>query len=204
MLKLYFKIALRNLLRDKTLSFINISGLTLGMASAALLLLNIQHDLSMDQFHAKKDHIFLAYNKDVINGKLECWNATPPPLATALKEDYPEVKNVARISGAEKLLQYGDKKLKVPGSYTDPSFLNMFSFHLLKGTIQNALSDVHSIVITEDLAKKLFGNEEPMNKIIRADNEDDFIVKGVLKNLPHNTKFQFQYLLPWSFLKLKK
>ena len=193
----YLKIAWRNLWQNKVLSFINIAGLALGMASAALLIMNIQHELSFDQFHTRKNHIYKAYNKGVVNGNLECWNVTAPPLAPALKQEYGEIKNSVRVSGTEKLLAYGDKKLKAGGNFTDAAFLSMFSFPLVKGTAGNALADIHSIVITEALAKKLFGTEDPINKIIRADNADNFTVTGVLKDLPYNTEFRFEYLLPW-------
>jgi len=203
MFKTYLKIALRNLWKNKVLSFINIIGLALGMAGATLLILNIQYEFNVDQFHKKKENIYKAYNRGEVNGKVEAWNVTPPPLAPALKKDYPEIKEVTRVSGAEKLLRYGDKKIKVQGNFTDPSFLNMFSFPLVAGNTSNALDDAYSIVITDQLANKLFGNDEAMNKIIRADNADNFIVKGVLKDLPYNTKFKFEFLLPWEYLKAK-
>lgn len=203
MLKNYLKIAWRNLTRNKINSIINISGLAMGMAGAVLLLLNVQYELGVDQFHAKKEYIYKAYNKGIVDGKLHSWNATPPPLAPALKKDYPEIKDVTRISPAEKLLSYGDKKLRANGSFTDPSFLRMFSFPLISGNAQTVLADVNSIVITQKLAKKLFDNEDPMNKIIRADNADNFKVTGVLKDPPYNTEFNFEYLLPWGFLKTK-
>lgn len=203
MLKNYFKIAWRNLFKNKVLSFINIAGLALGMAGAVLLVMNIQYESSIDQFHTKKDHIYKAYNKNIINGKLEAWNVTSASLAPALKKDYPEIKEVTRVSGTEKLCSYKDKKIKIQGNYADPYFLNMFSFPLLKGNVQTALNDPHSIVITEQLAKKIFGDEDPMNKIIRADNNDDFTITGVLKDLPFDTDFRFEYLVSWEFLKAK-
>ena len=203
MFKNYFKTAIRNIVKNKVVSFINITGLSLGMAGAVLLMLNIQYDLSFDQFHEHRNTIFKAYNKDVVNGKLECWSITPPPLAPALKQEYPEIRNFARIAGTQKLLSYKSDKLKGNGSYADPSFLKMFSFPLVKGNLQTALADPHSIVITEDFAKKMFGDEDPVNKIIRADNADNFTVTGVLKNPPYNTAFRFEYLISWSFLKAK-
>ncbi len=203
MFRNYFKVALRNLIQNKVLSLINISGLALGMAGAVLLLLNIQYEFSVDQFHKKKDNIYKAYNKQMINGKLECGGATSPLLAQALKQDYPEIKNITRVASTEKMLRYGDKKIIVSGNFTDPSFLNMFSFPLVKGNAQTALKNISSIVITEQLARKIFGDEDPMNKIILADNTDNFTVAGVLKDLPYNTEFQFEYLLPWNFLKGK-
>lgn len=203
MFKNYFKIAWRNLFKNKVLSFINIAGLALGMAGAVLLVMNIQYEASIDQFHAKKDHIYKAYNKDIINGKLEAYNVTSASLAPALKKDYPEIKEATRVSGTEKLFSYKEKKIKIQGNYADPYFLNMFSFPLLKGNAQTALNDAHSIVITEQLAKKIFGDEDPMNKIIRADNADNFTITGVLKDLPFNTDFRFEYLVSWEFLKAK-
>jgi len=200
MIRNYLKVAFRNLWKNKVLSFINISGLALGMAGAVLLLLNIQYDLSVDQFHEKKNLIYKAYNKGVVDGRLQCWDVTAAPLAPALKQDYPEIKQVARISGTEKLLSYGEKKLKAEGNYTDPSFLDMFSFPLVRGNVQTALKDIHSIVITEKLSKKIFGDEDPMNKVIVADNKNRFMVTGVVKDLPANTQFKFEYLIPWEFL----
>ncbi len=203
MFKNYFKIAWRNLFKNKVLSFINITGLALGMAGAVLLVMNIQYELGVDQFHAKKDHIYKAYNKNIINGKLEAWNVTSAFLAPALKKDYPEIKEVTRVLGTEKLFSYKDKKIKIQGNYADPYFLDMFSFPLLKGNAQTALNDPYSIVITEQLAKKIFGDEDPMNKIIRADNTDNFTITGVLKDLPFDTDFKFEYLVSWEFLKAK-
>jgi ABC-type antimicrobial peptide transport system permease subunit len=203
MLKNYIKIGLRNLWKNKLISFINILGLTLGITGAGLLLLNVHYDLSVDQFHEKKSNIYKVYNREVVNSNVECWSNTAAPLAPALKTDYPEVKNVTRISGTEKLWSYGEKKLKVQGSFADPAFLSMFSFPLLKGNAQTALKDVYSIVVTEEFAKKVFGSEDPMGKIIRADNKDNFTVTGVLKTLPNNTDFRFEYLLPWEFLTVK-
>ena len=203
MFKNYFKTAWRTLFRNKVLSLINIAGLALGMAGAVLLIMNIQYELSIDQFHAKKDFIYKAYNKGIINNKLEAWNETSASLAPILQKDYPEIKQVARVAPAEKLFSYQDKKLKAQGSYADASFLNMFSFPLLQGNAATALNDVHSIVITEQLAKKLFGNSNPMNKVIVADNPDSFTITGVLKDLPHNTDFRFDYLVSWQFLQSK-
>ena len=110
---------------------------------------------------------------------------------------------MTRISGTEKLWSYGDKKIKAQGSFADHAFLSMFSFPLIKGSAQTALKNIYSIVITEEFAKKIFRGEDPMGKIIRADNKDNFTVTGVLKALPNNTDFRFEYLLPWEFLTAK-
>ena len=98
MIKNYVKIGLRNLWKNKLISFINIIGLTLGITGAGLLLLNVHYDLSVDQFHEKKNDIYKVYNREIVNSNIECWSNTAPPLATALKTDYPEIKNATRIS----------------------------------------------------------------------------------------------------------
>lgn len=201
MVKNYLKIAFRNLLRNKGFSAINISGLAIGMAGAVLILLWIQNELSFDQFHAKKDQLYMVYNKSVFEGDIHCWSSTPSVLAPALKAEYPDIKNFARYDWeSERLLSYGDKKLNSSGSVTDSAFLYMFSFPLIKGNALTALTQVNSIVITESLAKKLFGDEDPFNKIIRVESKDNFQVTGVLKDLPPNTRFNFEYLLPWRYL----
>ena len=203
MIKNYFKIAFRNLWKNKIFSFINITGLALGMAGAVLLIMDIQYELSVDQFHEKKDHIYKVYTENKVDGKLQSSEITPDPLAPALKQYYPEIKSVARVAETGRLLRFGDKKISVSGTYTEPAFLSMFSFPLVKGNAQTALTDPHSILITEQLAKKIFGDEDPMNKIIRADNTDNFTVAGVLKDLPNNSEFKFEYLLPWAFYQSK-
>jgi putative ABC transport system permease protein len=202
MIKNYIIIAFRNLLKSKLFSFINIAGLSIGMAGS-ILLLWIENQLSIDQFHKKKDYLYKAYNKAIVDGSLQCWENTPPALASSLKQDYPEIKNVARVSATEKLFGYKDKKVEVNGIYTDPAFLNMFSFPLVKGNAQTGLKDAHSIFITEQLSKKIFGEEDPVNKVILADNSDNYTITGVIKNLPDNTHFKFEYILPWGNLKIR-
>lgn len=204
MLRNYIKIAIRNLFKHKLFSIVTLSGLILGMAGAILLMMNIRHELSVDKFHQKGNSIYKVYNKNIINGRLEAWSVTPNPLAPALKKDYPEIKEFTRVAGTQKLLSLGDEKLKVVGSYVDPAFLNMFSFPLAKGNASTALSNLNSIVITESLATKMFGKEDPINKIILTDNKHNFIVTGILKDLPNNTSFSFEFLLPFEFQKQER
>src|SRR3954464_6520221 len=204
MIRNYLKVAFRNLLRNKAFSLINISGLAIGMASAILILLWIQNEVSYDQFHAKKDRIYEAWNRSVFSGKLQSWNTTPKVLARTLERDFPEVEQAVRVNWSNNFLfSVGEKRLMVQGNIVDSNFLNVFSFPLLHGDVKTALMDMHSIVLTEKLAKKLFGNEDAMGKIIRLDNADNFTVTGIAKDLPNNTRFDFEYLLPWSYLRYK-
>jgi len=200
MLKNFFKIAYRNIIRNKGFSFINISGLAIGMASTILILLWIQNEVSHDRFHAKKDRLYTANNKDKFNGQLWCWATTPTVMAPALKLAYSsDIEDVVRSNNANFLFTVGDKRLNVQGNFTDSGFLNVFSFPLLEGNPKHALSSIYNIVITEKLAKKLFGSENAMGKMLRIDSVDNFTVTGVLKDLPNNTAFKFEYLLPWAY-----
>jgi ABC-type antimicrobial peptide transport system permease subunit len=201
MIKTFFKIAWRNLVRSKAFSFINICGLAVGMAATTLIFLWIQNEVSYDQFHQKKDRIYEAWNKAVFSGELHCWNTTPKILARTAEKDIPEVERAVRVNWPSSyLFSVGDKRLMVQGNIVDTGFLQMFSFPLLRGDANTALNNRYSIVITETLAKKLFANDDPMGRVVRIDNKDNFTVKGIIQDPPNNTRFKFEYLLPWSYL----
>ncbi len=196
----FFKIAYRNLVRSKGFSLINILGLAIGMASAVLILLWIQNELSYDQFHTNKDRIYEAWNKAEFSGKLNSWNTTPKILARTIEKDLPEVDRAVRVDwGSNFLFTVGDKRLTERGNIVDSGFLQMFSFPLLEGNPATVLQDMHSIVLTQKMAKKLFGEAEAVGKVVKIDNKDNFTVTGILKDLPNNTRFNFEYLVPWAY-----
>jgi ABC-type antimicrobial peptide transport system permease subunit len=196
MIKNYFKIAWRNLLRNKVFSVINITGLAIGMAAALLIIIWVQNELSYDRFYANESSLYKLYLRGNYNGNVYTNDITPGPMGKTLKQDFPEVKSTSRIYWTnERLFNYGDKSIKAKGNDVDKSFLTMFTFPLLKGNASRALEDANSIVITEDLANKLFGTDDPINKVITIDNKDSYKVTGVLKNLPDNTAFDFNYLV---------
>lgn len=202
MFKNYLKIAFRNLKRSKGFSAINILGLAIGMASAILILLWIKNELSHDKFHAKGDRLYTANNRDKFNGQVWAWATTPKILGPTLKMQYrQDVEDVVRTNNANFLFTVGDKRLNVAGGLVDSGFLNVFSFPLVEGNANKALTGNYNIVITQKLAKKLFGNEEAMGKVVKIDSTDNFTVTGVLKDFPNNTIFKFEYLLPWSYMK---
>jgi putative ABC transport system permease protein len=199
MFKNYLRIAIRNLWRTKEFSLINVTGLAIGMASAALIMFWIQNELSYDRFHKNKDHLYEVWNRAIFDGKLQCWDNTPDVLGPTLKNEFPEIAEVTRTNYQWFLTSANEKKFMSRSLMVDPSFLSMFSFPLLHGNPKTALIDLYSIVITEKLAKKMFGNEEAMNKTIRLEREN-FKVTGILKDLPVNTRFDFEYLLPWAYM----
>ncbi|UOB16071.1 ABC transporter permease [Abyssalbus ytuae] len=204
MLRNYFKIAWRNLIRNKSFSFLNIAGLSIGIAAAALILLWINFELGFDQFHQNKDRIYEVYNKYETEGKISCWNSTPKIMAKMIRQDFPEVESVVRTGWSYNFLfSSGEKRIKSTGTVVDKDFLDVFSFPLIKGNPETVFKEVNSVVITEKLAKKLFENENPLDKVVKIDDSDHFTVTGVLKDLPSNTTFDFEYLIPWSYLKQK-
>jgi hypothetical protein len=182
MIRNYLKIAFRNLKRNKGFSFINILGLSIGMAGAILIMLWIQHEVSYDQFHEKKDRIYQAYNRATHDGKTEAWSATPKIMASAIQRDNPEVEHVTRITREMRyLFTIGEKKLTVSGNIVDSSFLQVFSFPIIKGNPKTALLPPNSILLTEKLAQKLFPGENAMGKIILIGNITTLLSKDFLK-----------------------
>jgi putative ABC transport system permease protein len=203
MLRNYGKIIGRNLLRSKAFSFINITGLAIGMASALLILLWIRNELSYDLFHVKKDRIYQVYSKGAIEGRLICTPSTPMVMGPVLKKEYPQVEDVVRANwvGAF-VLSNGDKHLQTQGYIVDSGFFNVFSFPLLQGNPHTALIDPHSIVLTEKMARKLYGTTDVLGVTLKVDSISSFTVTGVIKDLPGNTQFRsMEYLLPWSYMK---
>lgn len=198
----FFKVAVRNLQRNSSISAVNISGLAVGIAGAVLILLWVQNQLSYDQFHTNKDRVYQVLNRTKVDGTLQAWASTPMPLAPALKADYGQVEEAVRTNWIGSfVLKNGDKKLETQGLTTDPGFLKLFSFPLLKGDALTALNNAHSIVLTQKLAKKLFGDADPVGKLITVDSTANFTVTGVLKDLPNNTQFSFEYLVPFDYMK---
>lgn len=202
-LRNYSKTIHRNLLRNKTFSIINITGLAIGMASALIILLWVKNEMSYDLFHEKKDRIYQVFSRGIFDGKPSCWRRTPMVLGPVLKEEYPQVEEVVRMNwvGAF-VLSNGDKHLQTQGDLVDPGFFRMFSFSLVQGDINTALDKPHSIVLTETAARKLFGTTDILGVTMRVDSVSDFTVTGVLKDMPANTRFsRMDYLIPWSYTK---
>jgi len=201
MLRNYFKVAVRNLLRSKGFSLMNILGLAIGMASALIILLWVQNEWSFDRSYPNKARLYEVWNKDKWGNDTVCWHATPKVMGDFLKKDYPEIERSSRLNWTQTLLfSVGEKRLNVKGTMVDPDFLTMFSVPFIKGNAATALNTPNSITITKSLAEKLFGNEDPMGKTVKVDNKSMFNVTGVIENLPANSQFDYEYLIPWSYM----
>ena len=202
MLRNYFTIAWRNLIRGKAFSIINVAGLAIGMASAILISLWIHNELTQDAFHKNKERTYMVYSRGVFDGKQQAWNGTSMLLAPVLESNHPEVEKAVRINPVSAFVFHtGDKHLGSYGLLTDPGFLKIFDFQLAQGDAASALNSPRSLVITESFAKKLFGKDDAIGKMVRIDSSSNFTVTGVLKDLPNNTQFDFEYLVPWSYMK---
>jgi putative ABC transport system permease protein len=200
MFKTYFKLAYRNIVKDKAYSIINISGLAIGLASSILILLWVQNELSYDKFHKNALQIYRV-NSDFGDSKTAANSAGMPE---GLKAEMPVIKNTVRLGqgqSATTLLETGGKKFEEKQVfYADPSFLDVFSFPLVKGDPATALKQIDAVLITQEMAKKYFGNEDPIGKIIRKDNQENVIVTGVLANIPANSDLQFDVIFPMASL----
>jgi putative ABC transport system permease protein len=201
MFKSYLKITVRNLLRNKGFSIVNIGGLAIGMTCTLLISLWICRELSVDRLYPKTDRLFLIHNRTKVNGELWVSNQTPQIMAPTLRQEYPAIEDASRYMQVTFLTSVHETHLHTRGAFADSGFLSMFGFPLLHGDPAGALNSPQGIVITQSFATRLFGDTDPMGKTIRIDSATDFTVTGILKDLPATTSFDFDYLLPWSYIK---
>jgi len=195
MLKNYFKTAWRNLKKHKTSSFINIAGLSIGISICFIIMMYVENELSFDRFNKNADQIVrVVFKADINGGKIFEANVMPP-VAQAMKNDYPEVEDATRlqVAGAPKIT-YKDKSFKDDEMvFVDPNFFNIFTLPLIEGDAKTALQQPNTIIISKAIAKKYFGAEDPLGKtLVFPDNKDaSFKVTGVIDKVPANSHFHF-------------
>lgn len=201
MLKNYFVVTFRNLFKNGFYSFINISGLAIGIACTILIMLWVADETSFDKFHPKADRLYQVWVKAHFDGRINSWTSVPLPTHEAMKTANANIKRslVTDWGGDHLLAVEGDKRLNKRGFYVSEEFLEMFEFPLIAGNPEQVLDDPANIIISESTAKALFGEEDAMGKTIRVDNQNDLKVAGILKDVPSNSSFQFDILLPWKF-----
>ncbi len=200
MLKNYLKIAWRNLFKSKTSSVINISGLAVGMAVAVLISLWIVDEVSFDKYHQNYDRIVQVMQHQTYNGQIGTQNANPAAMGPEIRSLYGnDFKYVLQSSwNFNHALTYGDKILLKPGSFIEPAIPHMLTLKMLSGT-RDGLKDINSILISQNVATAIFGDEDPMGKMIRVDNRANVKVTGVYEDLPDNTSFRdLKFILPWD------
>lgn len=197
MIRNNFKIAWRNLLKSKGYATINIIGLAIGMAAVLMIAIWVQNQSQFDNFYSNKDNLYRVWNKYEDVGQIGMSNITSGPASVTLKAEYPEVEHAARVYwNVDRLLSFDENKIKSKGTEVDPSFMEMFDFKLLKGNRSQVLSGPQNIILTESLSKKIFGDTDPLNKTLILDNNEPYQVSGIIADLPSNTDFDFNYLIP--------
>lgn len=204
MIKNYLLVAFRNVLKNKAFSFINVLGLSIGMACAILILLWVMHELSYDEFHEKKENIYrVAYERVMDDGSLKKYRRLPFPLGDAIKEEIPEVVDFTRYSRGNRVPVIKDDISFYESTvcYADPSILDIFTFPLVEGDPANLFTDIRSVVITERWAKKYFGDESAIGKQLNWNNWQTFTIRGVVQNIPKNSHINFDLITTFDIWK---
>ncbi|HTI92751.1 MAG TPA: ABC transporter permease [Puia sp.] len=200
MFKNYFRTAWRNLLKTKGYSALNISCLAIGMAVALLIGLWVYDQYSYDKFLPDYQRLYQVRRNYNSNGQILNFTSTSLKLANTLHDQIPDIEYVAiRTNSNQHVLLNKERRIMLPGITVGSDFLQMFGYPMIAGTPATALRETYSIVLTESTATALFGNEDPMGRMLRIDNQHDMKVTGVIKNLPYNTQQRFDYILPFEY-----
>src|SRR5678816_3861386 len=200
MFKNYFKIAWRNLFRNKGFSLTNLLGLTIGMTCTILIFLWVQDELTYNKFHANYNSIYKIKSNRDFNNQVFTDDNMVLPLAKTVKEKLPQIKNaVVTTHQGSHVLAFGEAKLKKRGYTVSDRFFDMFTWRLTRGNAASALPDAYAMVLTESTATALFGNADPINKIIKVDNEYDAKVTAVVADVPGNSSFQFDFINTFNY-----
>ena len=201
MFKDFFKTALRNLWKNKGYSFLNIFGLAIGIACAGLIFLWVVDEVSFDSNNVKKDRLYLVKTNDKVDNGVFTHSSTAGPTGAAMQATMPGVANTCRATEGvtSMLFSIGNKSVNASGKYAEASLFSMFTLPFTQGNASIAFSQLHSIVITEKTAKKFFGDKKSiLGKTVRMDNKQDYVVTGILKDLPENSSLQFEWLIPFK------
>lgn len=201
MLSYYFKIAIRSLWKHKGFSALNITGLSIGTAIVILLSLYVWDEWTFDRFHAKSDRIYRAWAKEHFRGNVFFNTITPVILGQELKDNFPEVEQVARYYTTNALAKKGNFSELEEVHTVEPSFFKVFDFKFLRGKLENAFSDINSVLITEEIGLKYFGDPYPMGQTLTLQTAGawtHFTVKGILEKAPGNSSIQYSIIIPFE------
>ncbi|HTD98237.1 MAG TPA: ABC transporter permease [Mucilaginibacter sp.] len=201
MIRNYIKTTLRSLLKNKSYSFLNIAGLAIGITCASLIFLWVQDEITFNHNFSKRDHLYRVMENQHVNGVSYTIGTSPEPMGNAIKAEIPGIKNTMRKSwNMDELFVLGDKSINENGAYADPSIFSMLTLPFVYGNPNEAFKETHSVVISETMSKKFFGDKDPVGKTILLNAKQNysvdgtFIISGVFKDLPSNSTFQFQWL----------
>lgn len=199
MLKNFLKVTIRNLRRNSLYSFINISGLAIGISCSILILLWVQDETSYDKFIPKTDRLHQVWLNAEFDNSIQSWNSVPLPTYEAMKTAHAKIVNsVVAGWGDNRLIARDDNRIMQPGYFVSEEFLDMFEFPMITGDRSTVLDDPSSIVISESLAKIMFKDENPIGQFLKVDDQSVLKVTGIFKDTPANSSFDFDYLIPWK------
>lgn len=199
MFRLNFKIAIRNLWKNKGYTLINVGGLAIGLASCMVLLLYVAYEWGYDKQSKNYENTYVVFNHQKASSGINSHNTTPgDELSNEIRAKIPGVVNVSHFSYPEDhLISFEDKNFRKQGIYADTSFAQIMDYKFLKGNPSKALREVNSVILTEKMAKSLFGSEDPINKVVKFENQEPLKVEAVIADLPKNSSVQFDYLMTW-------
>ncbi|WP_449438169.1 ABC transporter permease [Pedobacter steynii] len=199
MFKLNLKIALRNLWKNKGYTSINVGGLAIGLASCMVLLLYVAYEWSYDKQFKNYDKTYVIYLNSVSSTDIVSYGYTPGQMAGEIREKIPGIAYASHSSyPTNELLSYKQNNFKKSAVYADPSFLKILDYKFIKGNPMKVLQETNSVILTQTMARNLFGNEDPINKIVKFQNNEPLKVEAVIEDVPKNSTIQFDYLMPWS------
>ncbi|HEV8272329.1 MAG TPA: ABC transporter permease [Chitinophagaceae bacterium] len=199
MIKNYFKTAFRNLWKNKSYGFLNVFGLAIGITCAGLIFLWVEDEMSYDHHNEKKDKLYKVLENQPYEGKTYTFNATPGLLAKGMKDEIPGIKNTCRSADQYTLFSIGEKAIFERGCYVDSSIFDIFTLPLIAGNKENVFKQLHSLVISEKMARKFFGEQKDiLGKTLRVDNKEEFTITGVFKDIPQNSSIKFDWLSPFK------
>jgi predicted permease len=199
MFKNYLKTTFRNLWKNKGYTFLNIFGLAIGIACAALIFLWVEDELNYNDYFSNKENLYKIKDSQTYDGTTFTFDATPGPLAPGIKSEIPGIKNTARTTwGNQSLFSLDDKNIYEQGMYVDSSFLSMFGLKFIQGKAATAFQQLYSVVISKKMAEKFFGSTNVVGKSLRVDNKQNYVVSGVIEDLPENVSFKFDWVAPFK------
>lgn len=195
----YLKTTFRSLWKNKGYSFLNIFGLGVGIACAAFIFLWVEDEVTFNHYFSNIKNLYKVKDQQTYDGKTFTFDATPGPLAKGMKADIPGIKQTARSTWGDRMLfSIGDKNIYQQGNYVDSGFLTMFQLQFVKGNAASAFKQLYSIVVSEKMANTLFNTTDVIGKTLKVNNKDNFTVTGVIKDLPENVSFRFDWLSPFK------
>jgi putative ABC transport system permease protein len=205
MFRMNLKIALRSLWKNKVSSFINVIGLAIGLSACLMLLVYVSYEWNFDRQSKNAEDVYLTMTHitDDAGKDILTFDGTTTAFAPLIKQSVPEVEYIARMNyGGKRLIANGTNAFKKEAKFAEPDILKMYDYQFLAGDPKTALSNPRSVILTEDMAKTLFGRTDVLNKSVRLRDKDNLTVTGVIKNVPDNSSNKFDFLMPWSFYEI--